>query len=761
MSKRSLGVCAAALSLAAASLSGAGIVTASTAGALTAPVGVTAEERPTWQTNGIVWAMAQADGVVFAGGTFSAVRPPSAAAGTHERSAVNFVALDTATGAPTSCQLSFTVGSGLATVRALAVSPDHKTLYAGGRFGAVNGLKASNVAAIDIATCTPKASFRLAVSATVRALDVTGESVYLGGDFTSVANLRRRHFASVTTSGALRSWTADADDVGRAVKVTPDGKNVILGGNFYSVDSASSHALAVVSSDNGSLTQTYPLGFFPRSRPKHARGEPDTVVKDITTDSTSFYIANEGMFDGRVAFDLKSFKPRWLDNCFGATQAVEVYKGVLYSASHAQDCHLMGEFPRGPRHHLLAEPIGKPTLLGWSPNTNDGIGEHIGPRTLTSASKDGRDYMWVGGEFTTVNDKPQQGLTRFVSGPDATAPSVPQASAASTSPGKIDVHWQSSLDLDDSQLTYRVYRNGSSTPLYTVSASSLFWKRPQLTFIDSHVTPGSTYTYRITASDGINTSTRSTPVKVTAAAGPNVYPLRVVADKPSLYWRFEESAGTFAADSSGHNNSGVHRGGPTRGVTPTAVSGSSAAIAYHGVDKQAPTAPEDIAGDVTYSDRPSTRPTAYSIETWFKTTTRTGGKLIGFGDRQQRPSALYDHQTYMTDDGRIIFGDTRSTTIASSPGLNDGKWHHVVATRDSKSVQLYVDGKLRASRKAGTPNTSYTGYWHVGGDSIAAWPSAPSSPYFVGQIDETAIYPRVLTPAQVAQHHSLGTRKPQ
>ena len=124
---------------------------------------------------------------IDAGGTFSAIRPPGSPAGTNERRAVNFAALDAATGQPTSCDLSFTVGSGLATVRALAVSPDHKTLYAGGRFGAVNGVKVSNVAAIDIKTCTPKAGFRPSVNATVRALAATDGNVYLGGDFSTVA----------------------------------------------------------------------------------------------------------------------------------------------------------------------------------------------------------------------------------------------------------------------------------------------------------------------------------------------------------------------------------------------------------------------------------------------------------------------------------------------------------------------------------------------------------------------------------------------
>lgn len=65
-------------------------------------------------------------------------------------------------------------------MRALAVSPDKKTLYAGGYFGAVNGTKVSSLAAIDIATCKPKTSFRPAFAATVRALTVTKDTVYAG-----------------------------------------------------------------------------------------------------------------------------------------------------------------------------------------------------------------------------------------------------------------------------------------------------------------------------------------------------------------------------------------------------------------------------------------------------------------------------------------------------------------------------------------------------------------------------------------------------
>ncbi|MGP4001660.1 LamG-like jellyroll fold domain-containing protein [Streptomyces sp. 8N706] len=728
------------MSLAVTSLIGAGAVSAPTAAALTPPVGVTADDLPTWQTNGIVWSFAQADGVVFAGGTFSTVRPPDSPSGSNERPAVNFAAFDAATGAPTPCRLSFTIGSGTATVRALAVSPDRRTLYAGGQFGAVNGVGASNVAAIDIATCTPKSSFKVASSATVRALAVTDDTVYLGGDFTTLEGRARRYFGAVTTGGDLKPWTADADEPGRAVEVTPDGGKVLLGGDFFTVNGTHSHALAVVDAGTGSLAKAYGGGFIPTT----------SVVKDITTDATGFYTGNEGtgggVFDGRIALNLSDFNQRWRDTCLGATQAVEVYKTVLYSGSHAHDCSSMGEFPNQRRKHLLAESVDDPTLLGWFPDTNDGLGEQIGPRVMTTSSAGGTDYLWVGGEFTTVNGSGQQGLTRFASGPDTGAPSVPLVNASSVKPGEVSVRWQSSLDLDDSKLTYRVYKDGATTPLHTVSGSSLPWVRPQLTFTDTEVTPGSTYTYRITASDGTNTSARSATQTVTVPTADEAYPERVKADGAQLYWRYDEASGQFAADASGTDNSGVHRNAPTYRVTPGAVSGPSTAVGYNGSD------------EYTYSDRKHSRPSSYSIETWFRTTTGSGGKLVGFGDRTQEPSANHDKHVYMTNDGRVVFGvhSGFTRTISSGSGLNDGKWHHVVATQGSNGMRLYVDGSLRASNLLVTSSQNYNGYWHVGGDTLnSSWPSSPSSDYFAGQIDETAIYPGVLSGSQVSGHYAL------
>ncbi|MFE9257824.1 LamG-like jellyroll fold domain-containing protein [Streptomyces sp. NPDC006879] len=722
---------------------GIGLVVMPQASAITPPVSFTADALPTWQTNGIVWAMASAGDKVFVGGTFSSVRPPEGASGS-ERSAVNFAVFDAATGAPTSCKLSFTVRSGSATVRALALSPDKKTLYAGGYFGAVNGQQVSSLAAVDVASCTPKAAFRPGFPATVRALAVNSGTVYAAGDFHQVSGQKRERFAALNAAtGALRSFRADADEPGRALEFTPDGKKLILGGEFFTVNGKDSHALAVVDATTGAVAKSFPDNFIPLN----------SAVKGIATDDTGFYTANEGTgrgsFDGRIAFDLDDYGQRWRDFCFGATQAVLAYEKVLYSASHAHDCAGSGEYPDGRRHHLLAQRVTSPGKIGWAPDTNDGMGEQVGPRVLSVAAKGTTKYLWVGGEFTKVNGSDQVGLTRFASTGDVGAPTTPLISAEGIKPDAVQVRWRTSLDLDDSRLTYRIYRNGSTKSIATVKANSLFFLRRQASWTDTTVEAGKKYTYRVRAVDAAgNSSALSRIASVTVPTSEGAYQKQVRADGARLYWRYDDEVVPFVADSSvSGNTSGLHAGGPSLRQSPDAVRGSGTAIGFNGRDEQ------------VYSDHRTTVSRSYTLETWFKTTTELGGKLIGFGNNTTRKSSKYDKQLYMTDSGRLVFGadDGSKRTVSSPSGTsyNDGKWHHVVAAQGSSSgMALYVDGKKVASRSV-TKHRDIAGFWHVGGDNLYGWPMRPTSDFFAGQIDETAVYSKALTANQVARHYRL------
>jgi len=230
------------------------------------------------------------------------------------------------------------------------------------------------------------------------------------------------------------------------------------------------------------------------------------------------------------------------------------------------------------------------------------------------------------------------------------------------------------------------------------------------------------------------------------AAAAGSYKAAVLADSPDLYWRLDEpDFGRPVADSSPEADEGyvgaiygfVRVDGPMRG-------GQTATHAIH------------FLGQVGLSDPvPQTSPDVFSLEFWVRTMTLTGGKIIGFGDRNRGLSASDDRHVYMSDDGTISFGifNAGTVTITTPRAYNDGVWHHVVATFGPAGMRLYVDGRVRAANAGLTAATDYTGYWRVGGDGVAWWPGEPSDYFFQGDLAEIAVYPTQLSDEQVSRHY--------
>ncbi len=720
----------------------------SPAQALEPPNTFTSAALPTWQTGGIAWTVASAQGLTFVGGTFNTIRPPGAATGTGEITRRNFAVFDARTGNPTTCAPAFTVPAGsaeIATVRSLSVSPDKQTLYVGGFFSSAAGVTRNHLAAFDIATCTLISNFKPLPNATVRAIASTPTVVYYGGSVTQVGGVNRARAAAASavgtaTPGTLLAWDPVFSDEVRTLALKPDNSVVLAGGDFQTVNNQASHALVALDGTGGNVDFAFGSTFVPNN----------SVVKDIAADATGFYTGNEGsgggVFDGRIGLNW-NYTERWRDTCLGATQAVVVYNNLLYSGSHAHDCSSMGQWVDGPRWHFIAQSVSNPpTMQPWFPNTNEGLGEGIGPRDMAVAPTSSGTYLWSVGEFTTVNGQPQQGVTRFGGAPDTVAPSMPTPYVSSPQAGQVRVAWKQSLDTDDATLTYRVFRDGGSVPIYTTTAKSWHWTRRQMTFTDTGLAVGSTHTYRVSASDGTNT-TLTSPRSVVVSSGPSAYAERIKYDGANTHWRFNETGDVFISDAINNNNL-TFRGAATYQVTPAALTGDpSRAMTIGGT-----------TGSLFGEDR-ITSPTAFSVETWIKTTTTVGGKIIGFGNKQLARSSQYDRQLYMRNDGRVSFGVyTGSTTVLTSPlPLNDGAWHLLSAAQGTGGMTLWVDG-LRVGSNSISAAQSYPGYWRVGSDTLSNWPTRPTSEYWQGSLDEMAVYSSALTDFRVGKHWQAAGR---
>jgi hypothetical protein len=151
---------------------------------------------------------------------------------------------------------------GLGEVRALAVVG--KTLYVGGEFDSVGGKPRVNLAAFDTNTgdllpWNPRAESGISG---VTALSASGNTLYVGGDFTKVGGEPRRGAAAVDLrTGAVRPWNprlGGTPDV-EVDAIAVSNSIVYIGGVFGSVRSQPRRNLAGVR-----VSSAVPLLWSPR-----------------------------------------------------------------------------------------------------------------------------------------------------------------------------------------------------------------------------------------------------------------------------------------------------------------------------------------------------------------------------------------------------------------------------------------------------------------------------------------------------------------
>ena len=213
------------------------------------------------------------------------------------------------------------------------------------------------------------------------------------------------------------------------------------------------------------------------------------------------------------------------------------------------------------------------------------------------------------------------------------------------------------------------------------------------------------------------------------------YSAAVLADSPIIYWRLGDTSGTTAVDSSGNSHDGTYTGSPVMSVAGALVGDADTCVTFDGTNDKV---------DITYGAFMDA--TNITVEAWIKTTA-TGLRAIWDRDKSLRVWQM------LLNSGNLQFtkiGGTGGNVTAATTGLslNDGNWHHLVATYDGTNIKLYVDGALAQTTAAGALSTAAA--------AMSVGVNNTSTARFNGQIDEAAYYGTALSAARILVHYQSG-----
>ncbi|MBM7798512.1 PKD repeat protein [Microlunatus panaciterrae] len=509
------------------------------------PLTVAGDALPTAQHNGVAWYQTIVGNTVYVVGKFTTARPAGAAPNTNTVVRNNILAYSLTTGALITTFAPSLNGQALA----ITASPDGTRLYVGGDFTSVSGVTRNRIVALNPSTGAVISTFAPNVSGQVRAIVATNSTVYFGGNFSSVNSRSRGRLAAVQASnGALLSWApVAANGKVNALALSPDATRIVVGGAFTTLNGSDrpGYGLGQVSATTGGL-----LPFAANNVVRNAGTE--SAILSLASDGTNVYgtgyiYGTGGNLEGAFSANWSDGAIKWIEDCHGDSYGVWPTNTAVYVAGHPHYCLNLGgygEMPSGTAQRAIAfskaatgvltkDTRGYPSFTGqpapslqnWFPQMTQGTASGQGQAAWTVTGTG--SYVVMAGEFPSVNNVPQQGMVRFAVkeiapnkfGPRATGTNF-QPTLSSPQPGQVRVNWVSNFDYDNSILTYRVYRDGGSTPIYTVTQASTWWQRPSLSYLNTGLA-GGTHSYRLTVTDPFNNSVAGPTVSITiqGAAG--------------------------------------------------------------------------------------------------------------------------------------------------------------------------------------------------------------------------------------------------
>jgi chitodextrinase len=297
--------------------------------------------------------------------------------------------------------------------------------------------------------------------------------------------------------------------------------------------------------------------------------------------------------------------------------------------------------------------------------------------------------------------------------PDTQPPSAPATlTATAVSGSQINLSWSASTD-NVGVTGYLVERENPGSTTFTQIATAT-----GTTYNDTALTAGSTYSYRVRATDAAGNLSGYSPVSsaTTLAASTGL----VAA------YGFNEGSGTTVSDASGNGNNGT-----VSGAIWSSSGKYGSALTFNG-----------SSAVVTIGNAASLQlTTAMTLEAWVDPTV---------------VNSAWRDVIYKGNDNYFLEGTSQVSSVPGAGGtfgtaddltlgtaaLPVNTWTHLASTYDGATLRLYVNG-VQVDSLAQTGNiVTSANPLQIGGDSLYGQ-------YFAGMIDEVRIYNVALTAAQI------------
>ncbi|MCB0164434.1 MAG: putative Ig domain-containing protein [Anaerolineae bacterium] len=285
---------------------------------------------------------------------------------------------------------------------------------------------------------------------------------------------------------------------------------------------------------------------------------------------------------------------------------------------------------------------------------------------------------------------------------------------------------------------YDVDAVGSPTPTYDLAAPvpSGMTINPTTGVISWTPTASGPVNVTVTASNSEGTATQTFTINVAVS----VCPADIIS-----YWKLNEvGSPTSFADSHGTNTATC-----TADSCPTPSTGIiGGAMSFSG---------DDIVNVADSASLDWTNSDSFTLEAWIKTTQVCAGNEVILGKYAANGATWWLGCEDGSNTAAFSLRDSTNTDLylSDTKALNDGKWHHLVASRNAGNNvhQLYVDGALKS-----TVTQALTGNFSNNNPLNLGYFLTNSPHYFFnGTLDEVAIYKRALTQAEITEHYNAGS----